>query len=259
MSNSQFNAGAPTPPQGQGIDLEGQLQDAVLSFVQSQDPAIAVEIANTLAEMMGIAPGIDPYSDQQQSAPDQGGIPIYKSGGKLNDNPKGPSKGTTSTLTPERTVKRTVFQPQDLATGTIQNRSTTPQMGKAIGERPTKTQKRIRVQSAGLAGQDIAQAGGYRIGNNAAYDEGANKGELAGQFSDLEFKIPAVEHTLPPLDFGFNLDVPTSTPTDNGNLNPTSASEIRQRYGEEPKRRLPRVGYLQGHGYGRNKRSESGY
>lgn len=38
-----------------------------------------------------------------------------------------------------------------------------------------------------------------------------------------------------------------------------STEAIRQKYGKKEKRRLERVPYLQGHGYGRNKRTESGY
>ncbi len=55
------------------MDIEGQIKDGVIAFMQSQDPAIAVEVVKMLAEMMGVAPELDPYSDRSQAAtPAQG-------------------------------------------------------------------------------------------------------------------------------------------------------------------------------------------
>lgn len=127
----RFNAGGPMPaqqPQDQGLDVEGQIRAGVEAFMQSQDPAIAVEVVNMLGQMMGIAPEIDPYANQQQAPiqqdqpqqaqPDAGQIPmarngmrIYRRGGKIpsyatggETDPKDKSKKSpaeTSTSSPE--------------------------------------------------------------------------------------------------------------------------------------------------------------
>jgi len=94
--------GTPAPEQGApsgGLDIEGQIRDGVTAFMQSQDPAIAVEVVTMLAESMGIAPEVDPYAEQggapaeggSPEAPAMGGAPtiarkgakIYRIGGKI--------------------------------------------------------------------------------------------------------------------------------------------------------------------------------
>jgi hypothetical protein len=97
--------GSPAAAPQEGIDVEGQIRQGVEAFMQSQDPAIAVEVVTMLAEMMGIAPQLDPYAQQAEQmapapAPAGGGVPMgssgmrfyrkggvikrYKKGGKIN-------------------------------------------------------------------------------------------------------------------------------------------------------------------------------
>ncbi len=96
--------------QDQGLDFEGQLQDGVSAFMESQDPAIAIEVVTMLAQMMGIAPEIDPYQGgealQNQPAGEypgkqqavtqvpmgRNGMKIYKAGGKIDPSKKKPTK-----------------------------------------------------------------------------------------------------------------------------------------------------------------------
>lgn len=76
---------------GAGLDIDGQIRSGVEAFQQSQDPAIAVEVVNMLAEVMGIAPAFDPYAeDQSVPAASAGAVPMantgmrfYKRGGKF--------------------------------------------------------------------------------------------------------------------------------------------------------------------------------
>lgn len=86
------------PSMDPNIDLEGQVRDGVQAFVQSQDPAIAVEVVNMLAQMMGIAPEIDPFaSDAQAPAVEQEipmarrGMRMYRYGGSLRKKSSVPS------------------------------------------------------------------------------------------------------------------------------------------------------------------------
>lgn len=74
----------------QGVDLEGQIKEGVMAFIQSQDPAIAVEVVNMLAESMGIAPELDPYSqDQSLQAPQPQQVPAGANGMRLRMFRKG--------------------------------------------------------------------------------------------------------------------------------------------------------------------------
>lgn len=84
---------APASPNG-GSDPEGQIREGVKAFQQSQDPAIAIEVVNMLAQMMGIAPEYDPYAQgqpeqpqpqaQEQAIPQGGnGMRFYAKGGKI--------------------------------------------------------------------------------------------------------------------------------------------------------------------------------
>lgn len=85
-----------------GGNIEAQIKEGVQAFMQSQDPAIAVEVVKMLAQEMGIAPEVDPYGDESQQAPQpmqpQGpsgagggqempmgrmGMKIFKKGGKI--------------------------------------------------------------------------------------------------------------------------------------------------------------------------------
>lgn len=70
-------------PQGGGADPTAQLQQMVQQYAQSKDPQLAVAIADTLVQAMGLGGG--------QGAPaqaPQGGQPAYAKGGTL---PKGKS------------------------------------------------------------------------------------------------------------------------------------------------------------------------
>ena len=71
------------PSMDPNIDLEGQVRDGVQAFVQSQDPAIAVEVVNMLAQMMGIAPDIDPFASEAQAPAVEQEVPIARRGMRL--------------------------------------------------------------------------------------------------------------------------------------------------------------------------------
>jgi hypothetical protein len=272
MDVTQLNEGAATQPDA-GIDIESQIHDGVVAFMQSQDPAIAVEVITMIASMMGIAPQVDTFAQQAPApmaspvgapVPSQtpmggNGMRMYRAGGKVlkNNGEEKPDpkkkKGTTTQLVEPSATKRTLFRSQDYNKGKIHNRDTTPELGKSMREGVDKTLKRSRIQALGRAGKNISEAGGKRIGNKAVYDAGKGTTGLAGEFIDLEFDTPGYKHTLPPLEFSSHYE------NTKRKKDLTPASEIRQKYGKGPKRRLERVSYLQGKGYGRNKRSESGH
>ena len=69
-------------PQGGG-DPTAQLQQMVQQYAQSKDPQLAVAIADTLVQAMGLSGG-----GQSAPAPTQAGQPAYAKGGSL---PKGKS------------------------------------------------------------------------------------------------------------------------------------------------------------------------
>lgn len=88
-----LGAGAPGA-MDEGQNLDQQISDGVQAFVNSGDPAIAVEVVNMLAQQMGLAPEQDFFSDQaadpMASAPATAGVPaarngvkIYRNGGKI--------------------------------------------------------------------------------------------------------------------------------------------------------------------------------
>ncbi len=201
-------------PQDQGLDIDGQIRAGVEAYKQSGDPAIAVEVVEMLAQMMGIAPEVDPYAGQedfaaQQATPAQApmassGMRIYKNGGKIKKYAKGgkpaPKKGVTSQLTAPSTATGTTFESQDMNSGSVKSRSTNDKLVKDLKENPAKGSKRQQLQMAAGAGQDIAPLGGYMIGDRIAYDWGGRKGELAGQVRNIQFDVPGFQHTLPALD-----------------------------------------------------------
>jgi hypothetical protein len=81
---------APASPEG-GLDIEGQVREGVEAFMASQDPVIAVEVVTMLAEMLGVAPEIDPFGQEPQAPMTQTGqVPagaqgmrFYRKGGKV--------------------------------------------------------------------------------------------------------------------------------------------------------------------------------
>jgi hypothetical protein len=106
MLPGQPNPAAQAAPAEGGLDIEGQIRDGVSAFMQSQDPAIAVEVVTMLAEMLGIAPNIDPFQDQAampgQSAGTAApmgdpmmakrGMKIYRIGGRIVKVPNSKKK-----------------------------------------------------------------------------------------------------------------------------------------------------------------------
>lgn len=84
----QEGGGAPMPEQGSapqgGGDPTAQLEQMVQQYAQTQDPQLAVAIADTLVQAMGLGTAPAP---EQGMAP-QGGQPAYAKGGTL---PKGKS------------------------------------------------------------------------------------------------------------------------------------------------------------------------
>lgn len=64
--------GAPAPEGGGG----GDLQAAIMQVVQSQDPNLALQVVNMIAEAMGIAPG--------GAAPGGEGVPAGAMGGEMS-------------------------------------------------------------------------------------------------------------------------------------------------------------------------------
>lgn len=110
------DGGAPLGPADEGMDLDAQVKSGLEAFVQSQDPAIAVEVCNMLAQMYGIAPEVDPYAgmDAGMGAPQEQvptaaqGARIYKNGGKIRkfapggiaSGPGDPKKPATKGQTP---------------------------------------------------------------------------------------------------------------------------------------------------------------
>lgn len=74
-------------PQGGGTDPTAQLQQMVQQYAQSKDPQLAVAIADTLVQAMGLGGG-EGAPAQPGQAPQQAGAPAYAKGGTL---PKGKS------------------------------------------------------------------------------------------------------------------------------------------------------------------------
>ncbi len=79
---------APAAGPDSGLDVDKQIQEGIAAFMQSQDPAIAVQVCTMLAEVMGIAPNVDPYGQGQAPAatsvqPEAGAQPMARSGMKL--------------------------------------------------------------------------------------------------------------------------------------------------------------------------------
>lgn len=250
--------GAPMSAPDQGLDLDAQVQSGLEAFAQSQDPAIAVEICNMLIQMYGIAPEVDPYAgmDAQMGMPQEqmpmakAGMRIYKNGGKIRKYAPGgpidpPVRRITSQLAPGRTASSEYFVAQDRSSNDkVASRYTTPGLVKSLGEKKGKGMKRKAIQDAGLSGGDIAQAGGYRIGNAVAYDYGNRRAELAGSYNQLQFQVDPFEHTLeiPALEIvpRATLNVPGGDPS----VDPTAgrpgktmeeirSQNSRKRYGKE--------------------------
>lgn len=73
-------------PQGGG-DPTAQLQQMVQQYAQTKDPQLAVAIADTLVQAMGLGGG-EGAPAQPGQAPQQAGAPAYAKGGTL---PKGKS------------------------------------------------------------------------------------------------------------------------------------------------------------------------
>lgn len=69
----------------QGGDIQAQIQQGVQAFMESQDPAIAVEVVKLLASQMGMAPEVQPF-EEAAPAPAKGaeqGVPLFKKGGSI--------------------------------------------------------------------------------------------------------------------------------------------------------------------------------
>jgi hypothetical protein len=86
--------GGEGPQMDSAPDFDQQISDGVQAFVNSGDPAIAVEVCNMLAQQMGLAPEQDFFGDQgadpNAAATAQpsveaarGGTRIYRKGGKI--------------------------------------------------------------------------------------------------------------------------------------------------------------------------------
>lgn len=103
-----------------GLDIESQIRDGVAAFMQSQDPAIAVEVVTMIASMMGLAPNVQPYTNQAPTATvaptppvgapslpmGQNGMRMYKRGGKIaargtKFDPPGKGTNRSTDETPE--------------------------------------------------------------------------------------------------------------------------------------------------------------
>lgn len=106
----------------QGLDLEKQIQEGVAAYQQSKDPAIAVQVVEMLAEVMGIAPEIDPYAQapaqgqaiapQEQIQPGaemaSHGMKIYRIGGKIKKFAKGSKVDPPSKDSKKRTIDKSL-------------------------------------------------------------------------------------------------------------------------------------------------------
>lgn len=84
------------PPAGpdQAAGMDPQIVEGVQAFVQSQDPQIAVQVVNMLADMLGLnqapaSPMTSPEAPQQTQAPvapmGRRGmkVPVHANGGKI--------------------------------------------------------------------------------------------------------------------------------------------------------------------------------
>lgn len=141
-------------------------------------------------------------------------------------------KGMTATISATRGGTQKKFIAGDMQGKHIVDRVTTPETGKSLGEHPAKTQTRMNAQASGKTS--------YSHGSKQEYS-GRREHSSKPEFSA---KISGKAH-IPKL-------TPSVTPQ-------PMKKKMKQTSGTPMKRRLPRVDYLQGKGYGRNKRTESGY
>lgn len=204
------------PGMDQGLDLDQQIADGVQAFVNSGDPAIAIEVVQMLAQQMGLAPEADFFGGEQADpmaatagAPAgvpaaSGGMRIYRNGGKIRvkklaaggvagPGPKGKTyKRTLPSLGANANAQRNVFTPADFNQGGVQLRPTTQGQGTQLRENKGKTNFRRNIQAVGMAGGDVSQVGGYVLPSGAvAYDYGNRKAELAGHLNQVQFDIPS--------------------------------------------------------------------
>jgi hypothetical protein len=134
--------------------------------------------------------------------------------------------------TPDRTTK--TFIAGDLQGNKVNDRPTTPQVGKSLNENPAKTKARMDAQAAGKTEYDFK-----------------GKKEYSGRNHNFTLKGSTnVDITIPKTAMSTQRNRTNVAP-----MNKKSAAEIRQANGPAMKRRLPRVDWLKG----RNKKTQSGH
>ena len=129
------------------------------------------------------------------------------------------------------------FIPGDFNSKRPIDRSTTPAVGASLGENPAKTQARMSAQSEGKTS--------YNFGGKPEYS-GRTETRRMPELSTSAKVVPA------------KFKMSTSTPASSGTVSVTS-KKLPSSGKMMKKRKLPRVPYFEGKGYGHNKRTESGH
>jgi hypothetical protein len=148
---------------------------------------------------------------------------------------KGPDpkkKGLSVNISATRGATKKTFIPGDMQGKHIIDRKTTHEHGRAMGEHPAKTQTRINAQAGGSTSYSHKGKSEY-----SGRHEHSSKPEFSATISGKPH-IPKMKSSVTVIP-----KKKTSSGSGSGQM----------------KRRLPRVDYLQGHGHGRNKRTESGF